>query len=191
MNKGVLITGIAAITIGAIVYFTRGCKVPDHQKPQKADLIDSLTTQKVKQVDGWMIERDQILHRVDSLKSRLVDARNKWRTHYDTIYLRAPDTCKEYMEAVYVECERLDSSNQKVITEQGAALKKDSTIIGGLNDVITLKNYKIAQKNDTIAELKQDLKTSKKETRRAKIGGWFKTAGATLGSFYLGRVTKQ
>ena len=164
---------------------------PERLNKPKADLIDSLTEKKVEQVNGWMLEREQILQRVDSLKESLATARGKWRTRYDTIYLRAPDTCKEYMDAVYIECERLDSANRKVISEQGAAIKKDCTIIAGLNDVIALKNYKIGQKNDTIAELLQDLKTSKKETRRARAWGWIRTGASSLGSFYLGRVTKQ
>lgn len=138
------------------------------------NLIDSITTKRIRQM------------RLDSVN--LVAAANILKAKYYKAIKAAPDTCRSYIDTVYLESQKLDSLNKRQIA------KKDSTIKDLIkradnSDLSLFKTNQIIDvKNDSIRILTVLYKDYRRKFRWAKGIGWVKTGAAAYVGYKAGKI---
>lgn len=120
------------------------------------------------QIDSSVVLRERKM-RLDSVN--LVKQLTKYKLAYLKAIKTAPDTCKTYINIIYKECEKVDSSRVNY------SLKQDSTIkdLKKVNNNLKL----IEQKKDSIIIAKSDSISILKQVGKRKFKNGFKLGFAT------------
>ena len=175
MNKQIT-THLAIISIAVITFILLLNKC--NNKPNYIANNDLLIDNKVAEIERlklYISKQDSI---IKAKKDTVIVYRTKFKTKYDTLYKEAPDTCKPYLTSIYNDCQKLDSVNQLLITAQSNQI---DTLKYQINQYIQLDSLKCKAYNDTIINIKKDLKQSK---RKAFIN-LFKGGAIGFGIGYL------
>jgi hypothetical protein len=173
MNKQTT-THIAIIAIGiAALMMLIKCEKPSpiHNYP----IIIDTKLAEIEALKLYISKQDSV---INAKQDTVIVYRTKLKTKYDTLYKQAPDTCKPYLSRLYNDCKKLDSLNQSLITMQSIQV---DTLKHQVNQYIQLDSLKTKAFNDTITNIKKDLKRSK---RKAFIN-LFKGGAVGFGIGYL------
>jgi len=138
------------------------------------NLIDSITTKRIRQM------------RLDSVN--LVAAANILKAKYYKAIKTAPDTCRSYIDTVYLESQKLDSLNKRQIAKKDSTIK-DLQKRADNSDLSLFKTNQIIDiKNDSIRILTVLYKDYRRKFRWAKGIGWVKTGAAAYGGYKAGKI---
>ena len=149
---------------------------------QKQTALDSSITSTKNTIELLEAKNKLLLLSIDSLKHIKVKFKTSYATLYDSIYIEVNDSCKIYLSALNKECLRLDSVNNKIITEQDSAIINYELTAFNYKELIDLKDTKIQATSDSVKCLSIEVKYYKKEVKKAKIKtalGFF--AGGLIG----------
>jgi hypothetical protein len=134
-----------------------------------------------------------ILNRVISLETSKKDAqtiRIDLGKNYQESMQAAPDTCKYYINSLYKNCNRLDSTNRAIIQKQDSSLMDYSKTTGEQADIISLTRYQLQNARDSVQYLNDEVNPKGKK----KIIKVLKKVGEKtlifLAGVATGKVTK-
>ena len=102
---------------------------------------------------------------------------------YENAIKTAPDTCYEYLEAVYKSFYKSDSLKTNHILKQDSSLIDYENAVEQINDVVLLKNYQLQLSSDTINLLKDENLSLEKQVKTEKRKGNLKSLGYSVASF--------
>jgi hypothetical protein len=173
MNKQIT-THIAIIFIGiAALMMLIKCEKPSpiHNYP----IIIDTKLAEIEALKLYISKQDSI---ISAKQDTVIVYRTKFKTKYDTLIKQAPDTCKPYLSRLYDDCKKLDSLNQSLITMQSIQV---DTLQYQVNQYIQLDSLKTKAFNDTITNIKKDLK----RTKRKAFINLFKGGAVGFGIGYL------
>ena len=173
MNKQIT-THIAIIFIGiAALMMLIKCEKPSpiHNSP----IIIDTKLAEIEALKLYISKQDSI---ISAKQDTVIVYRTKFKTKYDTLIKQAPDTCKPYLSRLYDDCKKLDSLNQSLITMQSIQV---DTLQYQVNQYIQLDSLKTKAFNDTITNIKKDLK----RTKRKAFINLFKGGAVGFGIGYL------
>lgn len=149
-------------------------------KPElKPNPIQQVINSKEKTINKDSLEVIRIKKDVDSLSRLTQKTRIIYKTRYDSIYISQSDTCKEALQIVYKDFNRLDSLNQLQLLKQDSVIMKDYNIKLEMRDIINLVKVQLSQSRDSLTDLKKEVN---KKVRKGYFKG-FKhgfASGATL-----------
>lgn len=110
------------------------------------------------QINDMIIENNKVLRiQIDSLKTLKPKVVVRYKTVYDSLIL-TDTSCINSLNMLYVQCNKVDSVNNAIITKQDSALKNYSNISGNLTDIIAMQRYKITNDSLLIKELNSNVK---------------------------------
>lgn len=175
MNKATY-TQLAIITMSVIALFLGLNKCDSnptsiHNYPV---IIDNKLAE-IERLKLFISKQDSI---INAKQDTIIVQRTKFMYKYDTLIKQAPDTCKPYLSRLYNDCEKLDSLNQSLITMQSIQV---DTLRYHINQYIQLDSLKTKAFNDTIINLRKDLK----RTKRKAFINLFKGGAVGFGIGYL------
>jgi hypothetical protein len=173
MNKSTY-THIAIICIGmAALMMLIKCEKPEpiHNYP----IIIDTKLAEIEALKLYISKQDSI---INAKQDTVIVYRTRIRTKYDTLIKQAPDTCKPYLSKLYNDCQKLDSLNHSLITMQSIQI---DTLKHQVNQYIQLDSLKTKAFNDTITNIKKDLK----RTKRKAFINLFKGGAVGFGIGYL------
>ena len=173
MNKQIT-THIAIIFIGiAALMMLIKCEKPEpiHNYP----IIIDTKLAEIEALKLYISKQDSI---ISAKQDTVIVYRTKFKTKYDTLYKEAPDTCKPYLSRLYDDCKKLDSLNESLNVMQSIQI---DTLQYQVNQYIQLDSLKTKAFNDTITNIKKDLK----RTKRKAFINLFKGGAVGFGIGYL------
>jgi hypothetical protein len=175
MNKATY-TQLAIITMSVIALFLvlNKCDSNPNSIHNYPIIIDNKLAE-IESLKLFISKQDSI---INAKQDTVIVYRTKFKTKYDTLIKQAPDTCKPYLTSLYKDCTKLDSLNQSLINMQSIQI---DTLKHQVNQYIQLDSLKSKAFNDTIVNIKKDLKRSK---RKAFIN-LFKGGAVGFGIGYL------
>ena len=149
------------------------------------DSLNTIIAEKTQINDYLKNENKQIKAITDSLKAlKPKYTKGKDRVRDSLIYV-SDSVCKLNLTILYNECQKVDSINNSIITNQETHIMNDSHIIGNLTDIIAIQKYVITSDSVTIDELKM---TVKKEKRKGKLKTILGTALGVIGGGLIGSL---
>lgn len=161
-----------------LIFMIKSCR--DLDKPElKPNPIQQVINSKEKTINKDSLEVIRIKKDVDSLSRLTQKTRIIYKTRYDSIYISQSDTCKEALQIVYKDFNRLDSLNQLQLLKQDSVIMKDYNIKLEMRDIINLVKVQLSQSRDSLTDLKKEVN---KKVRKGYFKG-FKhgfASGATL-----------
>lgn len=129
------------------------------------------------------IKRDSLI--IDSLLKQKPKIITRYKTRIDSIYLTAPDTCKDLINELKNECLVIDSLNTNIIAYQIETIINQKSVINDLNSIVKIQKNQLSDSSTVINNLKKEVK---KERRKGKIKSVLLSIGATFGGFGLGSL---
>jgi len=154
----------------------------------KSNLLDSIIILKNNETTKLLSHIKTIEGKVDSLTKLKTKIKSGLKTKYDSAIVNSPDTCDKAVTEIYNWCAKVDSVNSLVIAKQDSILNDYRQIVANNTDVVTLKDYQLSQKTDSINSLKLENKLLKKSVRNEKLKGWGKSIISGLAGFGLGKI---
>ena len=190
MWKSVTISVVILIIGFSLFLFLPKCTSKFQYQPTPPVNNEKIINEELFQMNKINAEKDSVINsrtiemRKDSVN--LVKQVNKYKTAYLNAIKTAPDTCKTYINTIYSNCNNVDSIRNIY------ALKQDSII---KDQEQQKQNYKLQLvKKDLIIGIKNDsLNTmlyNNEQLQRKIVYGWFKTGGALLAGFFVGKSLK-
>lgn len=161
-----------------LIFMIKSCRDLDKEE-LKPNPIQQVINSKEKTINKDSLEVIRIKKDVDSLSRLTQKTRIIYKTRYDSIYITQSDTCKEALEIVYRDFNRLDSLNQLQLLKQDSVIMKDYNIKLEMRDIINLVKVQLSQSRDSLTDLKKEVN---KKVRKGYFKG-FKHgfgSGATL-----------
>jgi hypothetical protein len=150
--KIILPTFIIALVCLALMMTCKGKQTPPQIPPSVFDKkIDSIKT---------TINKDSLI--IDSLMKLRPKVIVKYKTKYDTIYRKAPDTCKSYLAELNAECLKMDSFNLGIITRQETQLISYSELTGIMQEKANMQDLRHTNDSLLITKLDKKLKRTRK-----------------------------
>lgn len=144
----------------------KDCKHKPNYVLTPNDSINSIIDDKQAVIDMLVENNKAIRLQIDSLKEvKPIYIKGKIRIKDSLIFVSDSD-CVRNLTVLYNECQKVDSVNNAIISNQETHIMNDSHIIGNLTDIIALKQYRITSDSLVIDDLNM---TVKKEKRKGKL----------------------
>ncbi len=179
-------TLLGLIFWGLIAMFIfKGCSTEPTPQTINKDSLYTIIAEKEQINNCLKNENKQIKAITDSLKAlKPKYTKGKDRVRDSLIYV-SDSVCKLNLTILYNECQKVDSINNSIISNQETHIMNDSHIIGNLTDIIAIQKYVITSDSVTIDELKM---TVKKEKRKGKLKTILGTALGVIGGGLIGSL---
>jgi hypothetical protein len=177
---------LGCLILFLVIFALYWCNSKPHPfiKPNNNDSINNAISN-LKSQNSVLIKNNKSLRtEIDSLSNLKPKVIVRYKTIYDSL-LVVDSTCVRSLNLLYNECQKVDSVNNQIITNQETHIMNDSHIIGNLADIIALKQTRISNDSLTIDDLTM---TVKKEKRKGKLKTILGTALGTLAGFGLGSL---
>lgn len=144
----------------------KDCKHKPNYVLTPNDSINSIIDDKQAVIDMLVENNKAIRLQIDSLKEvKPIYIKGKIRIKDSLIFVSDSD-CVRNLTVLYNECQKVDSVNNAIISNQETHIMNDSHIIGNLTDIIALKQHRITSDSLVIDDLNM---TVKKEKRKGKL----------------------
>ena len=164
--KSILPYIIIGILIVILSFIMKDCKHKPNYVLTPNDSINSIIDDKQAVIDMLVENNKAIRLQIDSLKEvKPIYIKGKIRIKDSLIFVSDSD-CVRNLTVLYNECQKVDSVNNAIISNQETHIMNDSQIIGNLTDIIALKQYRITSDSLVIDDLNL---TVKKEKRKGKL----------------------
>lgn len=187
--KNITFTQVYLISLFAVVIYClflfKGCSTEPTPQTINKDSLYTIIAEKEQIIDYNTTYNKQLNVKIDSLKAlkpKFIKGKDRIK---DSLIYVSDSVCKLNLTILYNECQKVDSINNSIITNQETHIMNDSHIIGNLTDIIAIQKYVITSDSVTIDELKM---TVKKEKRKGKLKNILGTALGTLAGFGLGSL---
>lgn len=182
--KAILPYIIIGILIVILSFIMKDCSHKPNLVLTPNDSINTAIAEK-EQINEYLKNDNAILKaKIDSLKALKPKVVVRYKTVYDSL-LVTDTTCVNSLNLLYNECQKVDSVNSAIITNQEKHIMNDSHIIGNLTDIIALKQYRITSDSLVIDELNM---TVKKEKRKGKLKTILGSAVGVLAGIGIGSI---
>lgn len=83
---------------------------------------------------------DSLRQRIDTVVKIKIVYKTKYKSFYDTLIVKAPDTCSTYLALLNYKCMQLDSINESVINTYGEVIESDLKVFSQYKKVIKSKD---------------------------------------------------
>lgn len=168
-----------------LAFIFKGCSTEPTPQTINKDSLYTIIAEKTQINDYLKNENKAIKAITDSLKAlKPKYTKGKDRVRDSLIYV-SDSVCKLNLTILYNECQKVDSINNSIISNQETHIMNDSHIIGNLTDIIAIQKYVITSDSVTIDELKM---TVKKEKRKGKLKTILGTALGVIGGGLIGSL---
>lgn len=184
--KAVLSYLIIGILITILSFIMKDCNHKPNLKVVPNDSINSIIDDKQAVIDMLIENNKAIRTQIESLKEVKPKVIVRYKTVYDSL-LVTDTTCVNSLNLLYNECQKVDSVNSAIITNQEKHIMNDSHIIGNLTDIIALKQYRITSDSLVIDDLNM---TVKKEKRKGKLKTILGSALGVLAGIGIGSISR-
>lgn len=163
--KSILPYIIIGILIVILSFIMKDCEHKPNLKVVPNDSINSIIDDKQAVIDMLIENNKTIRTQIDSLKEVKPKVIVRYKTVYDSL-LVTDSTCIKSLNLLYNECQKVDSVNSAIISNQENHLINDSQIIGNMADIIAIQKHRISTDSVEIEYLNL---TVKKEKRKGKL----------------------
>lgn len=128
------------------------------------------------------IRKKAVIDSLNNLKPKVIV---RYKTVYDSLLI-VDTMCVQALNTLYNECQKVDSVNNQIITNQEQHIINDSHIIGNLTDIVALKQYQHTKDSTRIVQLNDTIPTVKRKGFLKGFGiGFGSGAAASKGSDVL------
>lgn len=182
--KSILLYIIIGILIVILSFIMKDCEHKPNLVLTPNDSINTAIAEKEQIIDYIKNDNAILKAKIDSLKTLKPKVIVRYKTVYDSLILN--DTlCINQLVTLYNECNKIDSVNNAIISNQETHIMNDSHIIGNLTDIIALKQYRINSDSIVIEDLNM---TVKKEKRKGKVKTILGSAIGVLAGIGIGSL---
>ena len=184
--KAILPYIIIGILIVILSFIMKDCSHKPNLVLTPNDSINTAIAEK-EQINEYLKNDNAILKaKIDSLKALKPKVVVRYKTVYDSLIV-VDSVCVKSLNTLYNECQKVDSVNNVIISNQETHIMNDSHIIGNLTDVIALKQYRITSDSLVIDDLNM---TVKKEKRKGKLKTILGSAVGVLAGIGIGSISR-
>lgn len=164
--KSILPYIIIGILIVILSFIMKDCEHKPNLVLTPNDSINSIIEDKQVVIDMLVENNKAIRLQIDSLKEvKPIYIKGKVRIKDSLIFVSDSD-CVRNLTVLYNECQKVDSVNNAIISNQETHIMNDSQIIGNLTDIIAIQKHRISTDSVEIEYLNL---TVKKEKRKGKL----------------------
>lgn len=184
--KAILPYIIIGILIVILSFIMKDCSHKPNLVLTPNDSINTAIAEK-EQINEYLKNDNAILKaKIDSLKALKPKVVVRYKTVYDSLIV-VDSVCVKSLNTLYNECQKVDSVNNVIISNQETHIMNDSHIIGNLTDIIALKQYRITSDSLVIDDLNM---TVKKEKRKGKLKTILGSAVGVLAGIGIGSISR-
>lgn len=126
-------------------------------KPSSKATVQPIIDKKQSNVDSLLAIILNRLKGLESSKNAAQTIRIDLGKAYQQSVQDAPDTCKFYINSIYKDCNRLDSTNKVIIHKQDSSLSDYSKTVGEQADIISLTRYQLQNARDSVYYLYEEI----------------------------------
>ena len=163
--KSILPYIIIGILIVILFFIMKDCSHKPNLVVTPNDSINTVISEKEQIIDYIKNDNAILKAKIDSLKTLKPKVIVRYKTVYDSLIL-SDTLCINQLVTLYNECNKIDSVNNAIISNQETHIMNDSQIIGNLTDIIALKQHRITSDSLVVEDLTM---TVKKEKRKGKL----------------------
>ena len=156
---------IIGILILILFFIMKDCSHKPNLVVTPNDSINTVIAKKEQIIDYIKNDNAILKDKIDSLKTLKPKVIVRYKTVYDSLIL-SDTLCINQLVTLYNECNKIDSVNNAIISNQETHIMNDSQIIGNLTDIIALKQHRITSDSLVVEDLTM---TVKKEKRKGKL----------------------
>ena len=156
---------IIGILILILFFIMKDCSHKPNLVVTPNDSINTVIAKKEQIIDYIKNDNAILKAKIDSLKTLKPKVIVRYKTVYDSLIL-SDTLCINQLVTLYNECNKIDSVNNAIISNQETRIMNDSQIIGNLTDIIALKQHRITSDSLVVEDLTM---TVKKEKRKGKL----------------------
>ena len=156
---------IIGILILILFFIMKDCSHKPNLVVTPNDSINTVIAKKEQIIDYIKNDNAILKAKIDSLKTLKPKVIVRYKTVHDSLIL-SDTLCINQLVTLYNECNKIDSINNAIISNQETRIMNDSQIIGNLTDIIALKQHRITSDSLVVEDLTM---TVKKEKRKGKL----------------------
>jgi hypothetical protein len=148
-------------------------------KPTQHKTDIPITDAKVaEQIAGYNYSK--AYNKVKIIEKLIPKYKDRWRTHYDTIYKQAPDTCHYYLDKLNAEKMASDSINDIVVKTYSDVITAGTVYLAKKDSVIKEQDIVIQELQDSIPKVRKHYLW--KGRKQGFIGGVIAREAVNVGS---------
>jgi len=148
---------IILVLITAASFYVRYCSHKPNVVLTPTNQLDELIESK-EQINEVLLSNNKSLRlQIDSLKSLKPKVIVRYKTVYDSL-LVIDSACYKSLVILYNECQKVDSVNNAIITNQENHIINDSHVIGNLTDIVAMQRYKLTNDSLAIIDISKEVK---------------------------------
>ena len=156
---------IIGILILILFFIMKDCSHKPNLVVTPNDSINTVIAENEQIIDYIKNDNAILKAKIDSLKTLKPKVIVRYKTVHDSLIL-SDTLCINQLVTLYNECNKIDSVNNAIISNQETRIMNDSQIIGNLTDIIALKQHRITSDSLVVEDLTM---TVKKEKRKGKL----------------------
>lgn len=163
--------------------FFKGCITEPTPPHSNKDSLNTIISSKESANDTLLKNNKALKAERDSLKAlkpKYIKGKDRVK---DSLIFVSDSVCIRNLTILYNECQKIDSVNNQIITNQESHIMNDSQIIGNLADIIAIQKHRI--KTDSV-DIEYLTLTVKKEKRKGKLKTILGSALGVLGGIGIG-----
>lgn len=167
---------VIGILIVIVSFIMKGCENKPNVVIVPNDAINAIITDKQETVKYYLNKAKIDSLKIDSLKHLKPKVVVRYKTVYDSL-LVVDSACYKSLVILYNECQKVDSVNNAIITNQENHIINDSHVIGNLTDIVAMQRYKMVNDSLAIIEISKEVK---KKYRKGLLQGGIVGVGIGL-----------
>jgi hypothetical protein len=161
-TKSILKTLLPYIFIGILIviasFFFKDCRHRPDLVIVPNDAINRIIKDKQVTVNYYLNKAKIDSLKIDSLshlKPKYIKGRDRVK---DSLIYVSDSICVKNLTILYNECQKIDSVNNAIITNQESHIMDDSHVIGNLTDIVALQKYKLTNDSLAIIDISKEVK---------------------------------
>lgn len=173
---------IIGILIVIASFIMKGCEHKPNVVIVPNDAINAIITDKEQTVKYYLNKAKSDSLKIDNLKHLKPKVIVRYKTVYDSL-LVVDSVCIRSLNTLYNECQKVDSVNNAIITNQENHIINDSHVIGNLTDIVAMQKYKLTKDSLAIIDISKEVK--KKYRKGLMQGGTIGVGIGLIGTLLL------
>jgi len=150
------------IVIGILIviasFLMKGCENKPNVVIVPNDAINAIIKDKQQTANYYINRAKSDSLKIDSLshlKPKYIKGRDRVK---DSLIYVSDSACYKSLVILYNECQKVDSVNNAIITNQENHIMNDSHVIGNLTDIVAMQKYKATNDSLAIIEISKEVK---------------------------------
>jgi hypothetical protein len=171
---------VMAVLIVIASFFMKGCDNNPKFVTVSNDGLNTVIKDKQQAVNYYLNKAKFDSLKIDSLKHLKPKVVIRYKTIYDSL-LVVDSACYKSLVILYNECQKVDSVNNAIITNQENHIINDSHVIGNLTYIVAMQKYKMINDSTRLKNVLDSIPSVKRKS-------FFKGGAIGVGIGFIGTL---